>query len=281
MKRTKQAFTIVELMLAVAFLGTLLLSIAMLTMQLINIYTKGATMRAINSTGSSMMRDIRSSIGASKDYAPINDYTKNNTLAEKNYIFRDNSKDAKSNYGMFCTGSYSYVWNYQSAMLEYRDSKSETSPSYLSIASNDGTVRPYAFARIKDNGCNIFNNTRDSSDTTKKIDGIDKEDLTILLDGSTSGEGTDLALYDFSVLTVSRNLVNSKAIFNISFVLGTTRGGVNVTSSSNYCKLNKNEAAQNAGGSALDMSDVTMDYCSVNRFEFTVRQTGSKSGIGV
>lgn len=275
MKKTKQAFTIVELMLAVAFLGTLLLSIAMLTMQLINIYTKGATMRAINSTGSSMMRDIRSSIGASKDYDVIND------LSEESYLYRDNmstvgAKESESRYGMFCTGSYTYVWNYQSAMMDYRKSEST---DYLAIGIDGGTTRPYAFSRIVDTNCAKFGEVK--KDSLKTIDNINEKDLTVLLDGSSSGEGTDLALYDFSVITVTRNMTNSKALFNISFVLGTTRGGVNVTSSSNYCELNKNEAAQNAGGSALDMADVTMDYCSVNRFEFTVRQTGSRSGIGV
>jgi len=270
MKSTKQAFTIVELMLAVAFLGTLLLSIAMLTMQLINIYTKGATMRAINSTGTSMMRDIRSSINASKDIESIND------LSEASYLYRDNMLDeADSRYGMFCTGSYTYAWNYQAAMMDYRSG--EPADYYLSIKVG-GTSRPYAFARIVDTNCNIFNEVIDPTVVTKTITVAKQDDLTILLDGSKSGEGTDLALYDFSVMTVSRNKVNSKAIFNISFVLGTTRGGVNITSSSNYCQLNSNGGATAA---TQGMADVTMDYCSVNRFEFTVRQTGSKSGIGV
>lgn len=267
MKKTKQAFTIVELMLAVAFLGTLLLSIAMLTMQLINIYTKGATMRAINSTGSSMMRDIRSSVGASKEYAAIND----SEDSEKDYLYRDNAKDSESRYGMFCTGSYTYVWNYQNAMMDYRSGEST---DYLSIEL-DGESRPYGFARVADDGCVKFKNERDNN--AKKITSA-TSDVMVLLDGAESGDGTDLALYDFSVLTATRNQVTSKALFNISFVLGTTRGGVNVVSSSNYCQLNSNGGATAA---SQNMADVSMNYCSVNRFEFTVRQTGSKSGIGV
>ena len=268
MKKTKQAFTIVELMLAVAFLGTLLLSIAMLTMQLINIYTKGATMRAINSTGSSMMRDIRSSVGASKEYAAIND----SEDSEKDYLYRDNKdKESESRYGMFCTGSYTYVWNYQNAMMDYRSDKTG---NYLSIEV-DGESRPYGFARVADDGCVKFKNERDNK--AKKIPSA-ASDMMVLLDGAESGDGTDLVLYDFSVLTATRNQVTSKALFNISFVLGTTRGGVNVVSSSNYCQLNSNGGATAA---SQNMADVSMDYCSVNRFEFTVRQTGSKSGIGV
>jgi hypothetical protein len=223
-----------------------------------------------HSTGSSMMRDIRSSVGASKVYAAIND----SEVSEKDYLYRDNKdKESESRYGMFCTGSYTYVWNYQNAMMNYRSG--ESTNDYLSIEVDGGESRPYGFARIADDGCVKFKNERDNK--AKKIPSV-ASDMMVLLDGAESGDGTDLALYDFSVLTATRNQVTSKALFNISFVLGTTRGGVNVVSSSNYCQLNSNGGATAA---SQNMADVSMDYCSVNRFEFTVRQTGSKSGIGV
>ena len=65
MNKSKKGFTLIELMLAVAFLGTLLLSVAMLAMRLVNMYTKGATMRAVNSVGSAIVDDVRSHVTSS------------------------------------------------------------------------------------------------------------------------------------------------------------------------------------------------------------------------
>ena len=262
MKRNKKAFTLVELMLAVAFLGTLLLSIALLTMQLINIYTKGATMRAINSTGSSMMRDIRSSIMSSANY-PENLDTKS-----QDYIWKD-----QTTAGMFCTGSYTYVWNYQQAMMAaHRD----PSLTYYYIEIDDtNKTQAYGFARVKDSGCKRFEALKkDPTNGTNgngKISASNEDEVHVLLDGKRSGEGTDLALYDFSVITATRsNKLSNKGLYDISFVLGTMRGGVNVTSSSNYCE--KSTTSSNA--SEQSYADTEMNYCSVNRFEFTVRQSG-------
>ena len=50
MKKTR-GFTIIELMLAMAFLGTMLLGIATLIIRITNIYQKGLALRAVNSTG--------------------------------------------------------------------------------------------------------------------------------------------------------------------------------------------------------------------------------------
>ena len=260
----KKAFTLVELMLAVAFLGTLLLSIAMLTMQLINIYTKGATMRAINSTGSSMMRDIRSAILSSRSYPSNLD-----TEKEK-YFWRDNSsaggKASDSRYGMFCTGSYTYVWNYRDAMKDFRSS---TGSDWMEIRSDESsTQRPYAFARIKDIDCDEFEEAVKNGSTVVSVDKDD--DLSVLLDGKESGDGTDLVLYDFSTISATRSGLTDKGLYDISFVLGTMRGEIDVKSSSNYCK-------QNSSGSSDTYGDVGLNYCSVNRFEFIVRQSGMKT----
>ena len=107
------------------------------------------------------------------------------------------------------------------------------------------------------------------NDNFFKVDNVGR-DITILLDGAQSDEGTDLQIYDFSVMSAVQSRATNQALFDIAFVLGTTRGGINVKSSNNYCSKNS-KASQNT-----EMANYSVDYCSVNRFEFVVRQTGEK-----
>jgi len=256
----KKAFTLVELMLAVAFLGTLLLSIAMLTMQLMNIYTKGSTMRAINASGSAIMRDIRSSVLSSSSHPEVLDVARDN---RESFLWRDKDIDAQSRSGMFCTGSYTYVWNYQAAMVDFR--KSASGDSYLEIEIDGASeAYPYAFAKIRDEGCLRFERTK--KEGGKKVKITRNEDLTILVDGRTGSDGSDLALYDFSIISATRSVETGKAIYDISFVLGTMQGNIDVTSASNYCKQ------RTAGVEADEYSGAKLSLCSVNRFEFVARQ---------
>lgn len=314
-KNSKKGFTLIELMLAVAFLGTLLLSVAMLAMRLVDMYTKGATMRAINSTGSAIVDDVRSSITSSglwtnklsDDMDPEHDgrkqyYRRHTYKVNKGTVEQEDYVD----YGAFCTNSYTYVFNYQPAMLRYREGidRFDEENSYLSIASKNasGTEisnRPYALARIKDPGCSQFKHLglttqaeldallldptasdKPVIDTREFFQGknhyfeVNEKELTVLLDGSQSDEGTDLQLYDFSVMSATQSRATNQALFNIAFVLGTTRGGIDVKSSNNYCKQQTKALDGLANAESYDNNAIS--YCSVNRFDFVVRQTGEK-----
>ena len=315
-KQIKKGFTLIELMLAVAFLGTLLLSIAMLTMRLVDMYTKGATMRAVNSVGSAIVDDMNSHITSStvwtddlvdgKDKTALED-AKKQYLRVHHYTVTDGSNTYKyADSGAFCTNSYTYVFNLQPAMLRYReegDYKPERftdgKPGYLSIRKNGSSEkpRPYALARISDPGCAQFKHLGLSQaevqdQINKKLESAGKttvpyisseyfqgannyfetgaNDLTVLLDGTTSDEATDLQLYDFAVMSAAQSKATNQSLYDIAFVLGTTRGGINVLSANNYCQKNSNATEY------TDYADNAISYCSVNRFEFVARQTGEK-----
>ena len=302
-KKKKNGFTLIELMLAVAFLGALLLSVAMLAMRLIDMYTKGSTMRAVNSTGSAIIDDMRSSITSSSNWT--------NHL-EDGHLKKTNAKDAErqyfrlhydqidgqdfADYGAFCTNTYTYIFNYQAAMLKYREGVSD---GFIKIGTSS-EQRPYGLARIKDPGCSQFNlfmmsnsefesyqkslptgSPLDSYDDGKvmygendyfKVSNLDKE-VTILLDGGKSDDSTDLQLYDFTIMSATQSNATKQTIYDIAFVLGTTRGGINIKSTNNYCQ--KNSDAIN-GDYAEAYANNSIEYCSVNRFEFVARQTGGK-----
>jgi prepilin-type N-terminal cleavage/methylation domain-containing protein len=302
-KKAKKGFTLIELMLAVAFLGTLLLSVAMLAMRLVDMYTKGATMRAVNSVGGAIVDDVRSHVTSSSLWSEnLVDATSDSDLEPSQrqyyryhkYTINPGTADEEKlvDYGAFCTNSYTYVFNYQAAMLRYRNG-STGEDDYIKVGPSEDASRPYALVRIKDTGCekfkylgmteDEFNALRDEKksgeyDTNaylqKNAEGrfikANKNDMTVLLDGSTSDEGTDLQIYDFAVMSATQSDVTNQVLYDIAFVLGTTRGGIDVKSSNNYC-TKKSKIAENQ-----DMANHGISYCSVNRFDFVVRQTGGE-----
>lgn len=314
--KNKKGFTLIELMLAVAFLGTLLLSIAMLAMRLVDMYTKGSTMRAINSVGSAVMDDMRSHITSSTSWSKnLQDgttVTKGENATRQYYrvhTYTNNSDPFNPmtfvDYGAFCTNTYTYIFNYQPAMLRYREDKKNSASldtkEYLMVGTASN-YRPYALVRIKDAGCSKFsmlgmtetefNDYKSGLDpapatlnyeTNQFVQGeehyvslADDKDMVVLIDGSQSDENTDLQLYDFSVMAAAQSNATGQSLYDIAFVLGTTRGGINVKSANNYCDKNSDAIKDLSDSAQEEYSNNAVGYCSVNRFEFVVRQTGGK-----
>lgn len=87
----KNGFTLIELMLAMTFVSFLLVGIALLTIQMSTIYTRGLTMKEINQAGTEVADDIRRTISES----PL----------------RDVQAVKKGDNFVLCTGSYSYITN--------------------------------------------------------------------------------------------------------------------------------------------------------------------------
>lgn len=309
MKNTKKAFTIIELMLAVAFIGTLLLSVAMLAMQLVNMYTKGVAMRSINALGGDIADDIKQTVNSSTLWSENIDAENGSSGYNKDSVVEAKQKyylyDEKNNYGIFCTNSYTYIFNYQAAMLKYRnlvDKNGADNEGFLQIqiSGSSNPARPYGLARIKDSSATLCRSAKSArSDATKENDFFvtstatrtygnvvsdhvvkvnSDKDLVVLLDGNDSNDGSDLELYDFTVMHATNSSLTRQALFDVSFVLGTMRGGINVMSSSNYCNQqaqSSSSATAEEKAAAEDMANVGMSYCAVNRFEVTVRQTGN------
>ena len=119
--KTKSGFTMVELSLTLAFIGVLLITIAIITSNIVSIYQKGMTIKAVNSVGRGLIDEFTSAINT----APSVDTTSLcNSLAPNNvdacindhafgYIFHaSQNEDTGEQYnGIFCTGYYSYIWN--------------------------------------------------------------------------------------------------------------------------------------------------------------------------
>lgn len=128
-KNAKTGFTMIELSLVMGFIAMLLIAISVITTNIITIYQKGSTLKAVNSVGRGLIDELTSGI----NQAPSVDTTSicNSLVSgEENikrciddgafkFIFQaeysddvDTENNIRKQYnGIFCTGYYSYYWN--------------------------------------------------------------------------------------------------------------------------------------------------------------------------
>jgi len=190
-RSTKNAgFTIIEMVLAMAFLAFLLLAIALITMQITRQYNHGLIVKDINQLSRSLSDDLTRDITASRPFAIDADSTQyyNGSVS-----------------GRLCLGDYSYVWNYGTPI--------STGDNTL-VKYDDGTV--VRLARINDKTKRYC--LKSGSDfvvtSVKKADAVellDQSDHDLAVDyfqvysaDSASDTYTDERLYTVDV-TISTN----------------------------------------------------------------------------
>lgn len=158
----KRGFTMIELSLVMAFIAFLLIAIAIITTNIVTIYQKGSTLKAVNSVGRGLVDEFTAAI----NQAPSVDTTSlcNSLVSgEENvkrciedgafkFIFQaeyapnaaDDNNIRKQYNGIFCTGYYSYYWN-----TEYGEESGNTVKlRYAVNSSDDGKDKRHEF---KDN----------------------------------------------------------------------------------------------------------------------------------
>lgn len=178
-------FTLIELILSMTFIAILLIMIAMTTIQVSHIYTKGITLRAVNAAGRAVTSDLRQTIANS---API-DPTMNNG----HFVTRFDQG------GRLCFGQISYVWNYGPALAGSRGLRP------LTTYKEGGAPH---FAKVVDPGSTLCNNRGATS--------IKKRDATELL---TAGD-RDLAIQQFSISRTDSG-DSAQALYAITMLIGT------------------------------------------------------------
>lgn len=306
--RTKRGFTMVEFSLAMAFIAALLISIAIIISNIITIYQKGLTLKAVNSVGRGLIDEFTESINA----APSVDTTSlcrshlNNDLAQDaclqdrafNFIFQhrygesplanpeDPSEHATVQFaGVFCTGNYSYVWN-----TYYGKEANRT----VSLLYNDSTtgesnkaLTDFRLARFEDKTYRACSAAVNISNYTAEVENATNSDYVIdirnLANGSHNSTPTptqgflssfdlDLMLYEFTIFPISQDEVTLRTFMSGTFILATERGRVNIIRSGDYCDVN----GENTDDTTSMLNDLgsEFNYCSINKFNFAARTAG-------
>lgn len=212
----QQGFTLVELMLSMAFIAILLLAIAMLVLQISTIYNKGITMRAVNQIGQTVSSDIQRTLNSARpqdvDFAPVDQ-----TLEPSG--------------ARFCVGSTVYAWNYGKYLAA-----SDAFNKY------DGDNTPIRLVRFDAKGlkyCELVNDVYLP---------IPVADVTELI----GADDTNIAIHKLEIGDQPAAGDESQRIYSISLVIGTNEqsiiestidgGGCEAPTSAvddSYCAVNK------------------------------------------
>lgn len=304
LKTSKQGFTIIELMLAMTFVATLLISIAVVTINIVSIYQRGLALKAVNNVGRSLIEELTTSINS----APAVDTTSlcnhlaggsdsiyygnaSNCIADRayRYVYNDRSATKENREhkvgtyqysGVFCTGNYSYLWNTQYG-LDKKDGQRTLSLRYLNESGNEQTVQAAdaRLIRIQDRTyrvCSAYlqKQTDPSSSETadweldirREAKNGTENRIPTPTNGYLSAFDLDLFFYEFTVQPISQDVISLRTYMTGNFILATERGGIDITASGDYC--------QNSETSQLDNLGAEFNYCAINKFNFAARTAG-------
>lgn len=267
LKQNKKGFTIIEFSISLIFISIILVAVCFLTIQISQIYQKGLVIRAINSAGREIMDEMTQTVSSSQIVAGINptlgsgldNITDRDILeARKKYFLYNQKGDDSSQQtsGIFCTGSYDYVWN-------TADTVKNNDKNNAVLINN----QIYKFARIPDTS-RKFCATDISTGKIKSIS-IPAGNVINLI----NSDENDLALYDLTVYPAMQSESTLHTLYSISFIIATTRGGININANGDYCRSVDDPKSG-------EYSNQDFNYCAVNRFDFVIRQTGESTTQG-
>ena len=228
-KSNKNGFTIIEFVLAMAFIGVILVAVCLITIQITNIYQKGLSLRAVNAVGREIMDDITKTVAGSAIVPNINpvpvagDVTKDAIeTARAKYFVTNNIGDLRQASGVFCTGSFDYIWN-------TADVLNGVAGEAITITTDESRTFTPKLARIPDT-------TRQHCTTTgagvPDITGVSEDSIVELI----NDDEADLALYDFTVYQMCQNLISQRrknGSNNTAYLFGHTPTSYN-SSNVNY-----------------------------------------------
>lgn len=180
----QKGFTLIELMLSMTFIAVLLVAIALTTIQISTIYTKGITLREVNQVGRTVSEELQRNIASSAPFA-----------LESRYIERDGG-------GRLCLGKYSYAWNYGKAIRG-----GAGAPIVVNKYTDNSAVN---FVKVSDPGASLC------SDEDMELK-IQKDKAGDLL---SSGD-RDLVIHDFTIAETKRDDQIGQALYAISMRIGT------------------------------------------------------------
>lgn len=290
-KNPKKGFTLIELSLSIAFIAILSLSIVLIILNTVASYRRGMTLSNINTTGMALVDDMRSAVQNSSSRSIERDcdlvYGGSGTNATDcknngglNFVFVEKSAYVKKGdkniyvpvYGAFCSGDYSYIWNSGYFFAENTTVEGVTMATVkYNTPNGPETKSGFRLIKIRDDSRGVcvssfrsnyqysfqssFNGNFDISGSEYSMI---TEEPVYLLDNKSS----DLALYDLDAMAPAENATHDDLFYSVSFILGTARGGADITASGKSC------SAPN------DYKEEAFSYCAINKFNFAVQANG-------
>lgn len=306
-RSAKSGFTIIELTLTMAFVAVLLITIAIVTTNIVTIYQKGLTLKAVNSVGRSLVDEFTTAISSAPTMDVANmcrNFVSDDTGREdcnkddaRNFFYQQykgtasgidlENQDNTQYGGVFCTGRYSYLWNTQYGIetghtikvnyLDKSDNNRDTGNAARLVRFEDSTYRLCA-AAIDKSATNKYKSVFSSNpsnivtlDIRNKADGLTKNPIPDPDDGMLSEFDLDLVLYELSIFKHSQDSITRRVFTAGTFILATETGNVDITRSGDYCNVTR--AGDETSSSIFNLGS-EFNYCAINKFNFAARTAG-------
>lgn len=271
-KTKQQGFTIIEITIAMAFIATLLISVMLVGMQLISLYNKGLTIKDVNTVARHTVRDMQDSVAASKSSIKLVDdsggYSTNLANASSKGLHYFNSSSG----GRLCTGSFTYIWNYQAAFNGYNPGAPAGINGDTQFIRDGAVFKPIRFVKVSDERRDLCS-YKDSGADGEQNKGTRIPDSYTSKLQDVFGEGDrNLVLYTFEITSpeslvfttdnqheaasVNTNMYSS--FYTFSLTVGSSLFPEDVTTT--------NECAP-----PPDSKDTYVEYCAINQLDFVAR----------
>lgn len=292
-----QGFTLIELMLAVAFVGGLLMTIALIIMQIMGLYNKGLTLKEVDGVSRLVIRDIQQGVAASTAFKlDYPDGTEDHPLppivattlakaTEKEVDYYSNDAG-----GRLCTGNYSYIWGTGQAIKDATNTltgKLNTNPTYADPDNHNAPAGGYPVQTMtrhnKDSSTEQvavrFVKKRDPTKEMCKIPAGETESTTAFdkkigdeadYENMFGNGDNNLMIYKFSTSTPSfssfeggEDVTAVATFYSFSMVIGTQMGDEN----KDGLVVTNNATCRAPADSTLNDAE----YCAVNKVDFVAR----------
>ena len=299
-KSFRHGFTMIELSISILFISVLAITIAVMTVNLINAYQRGITLKELNTVSTELIDDLRTAISNSsaKSLTEVcktvysegdarTDCVEDNAYAFAYFVKTANVTLYNNNnatisvpiQGGFCSGTYSYIWNsgYFFSDTEYKvENTNRLSFEYkYSTEDNSRTETDFRLLKILDPSRSVCIAATTASSSLSSISAYPSktiQDSEIDISGFSAlseiptdlfseGNSQNLAIYNLYIDAPAQDSESRNLLISGSFILGTVRGGLNINASGSYCSTPDNY-----------FSD--LNYCAINKFNFAARATG-------
>lgn len=292
-QKHQKGFTLVELMLGMGFVGSLLVLIAIVIIQIMGLYNKGLTLKEVNEVSRIVVRDMQQSISSADafrlmtDPQPRGDGTTPEpavALDLEDIGLAGNSADYYSNPagGRLCTGVYSYAWNTGSALKALRESGGDA-VSYSYTVDGTGTfpVQTITSTQTGDEVAAHFVKKRDPAKSLCRADD-EQPDKARRLGSEVDfqnvfGLGHDeLVIYRLSIeerhnlkgnLDERSEITALSSFYYVEMTLGTKNGDEDTgmgTVADTSCRAP-------AAGEGEEETLNNSEYCAINKLSFVAR----------
>ncbi|WLD46506.1 PilW family protein [Candidatus Nanosynbacter lyticus] len=238
----RYGFTLVELMLAMAFVSVLLLAIATIAIQAGKLYNRGLTLKSINQSGREISDSLR------RDFLQANAGKISGNANSAVVMVQAGGADRS---GRLCLGDYSYVWNVPKVV----SGEVKAGAGIITEVGGPHSGRPINFARVIDPDGMLC---QKNETTGAYMSTVATDKVTHLLKPAGSNDVV-LAIHQMKAARVAGDS-GADSLYRLEFVLGTSQL----------------EAVNTANGTCKPPADNSenLDFCAINSFEMIVRTNG-------